>query len=107
SGIAAISVSGAVASSLFSAGKPLAAAQKALDNGTPQVAGFELPGVTITLKAAVTRERRNGRNVVAYLPATAPVTGVDKPWIAIGAHYDPLGRGAHTGSMAYTAHRGR
>ena len=107
SGIAAISVSGAVASSLFSAGKPLADAQKDLDTGNPHVAGFELPSVTITLKAAVTRERRNGRNVVAYLPATAPVTGVDKPWIAIGAHYDHLGRGAHSGSLASRDDAGR
>jgi hypothetical protein len=107
SGIAAISVSGAVASALFSAGKPLADAQKDLDTGNPHVAGFELPGVTIALKAAVTRERRTGRNVVAYLPATAPVTGVDKPWVAIGAHYDHLGRSAHSGSLASRDDAGR
>jgi hypothetical protein len=100
SGIAAVSVSGAVASALFAGGKPLADAQKDLDTGNPHVAGFDLRGVTVTLKAAVTRERRNGRNVVAYLPATAPVTGVDKPWVAVGAHYDHLGRSAHSGSLA-------
>ena len=98
SGIAAVSVSGAVASALFLEGKPLDSArdrplvdaQKDLDTGNPHVAGFELPGVSVTLKAAVTREKRTGRNVVAYLPATAPVTGVEKPWVAVGAHYDHL-----------------
>ena len=107
SGIAAVSVSGAVASALFAAGKPLADAQKDLDTGNPHVAGFELPGVTVTLKAAVTRERRTGRNVVAYLPATASVAGVDKPWVAIGAHYDHLGRTAHSGSLASRDDAGR
>jgi hypothetical protein len=107
SGIAAISVSGTVASAMFAAGKPLADAQKDLDTGNPHVAGFELPGVTVALKAALTRERRNGRNVVAYLPATAPVAGVDKPWVAIGAHYDHLGRAAHSGSLASRDDAGR
>ena len=107
SGIAAISVSGNVASALFSPGKPLVDAQKDLDTGNPHVAGFELPGVTVSLKAALTRERRTGRNVVAYLPATAPVTRVEKPWVAIGAHYDHLGRNAHSGSLASRDDAGR
>ena len=107
SGITAVSVSGAVASALFAAGKPLADAQKDLDTGNPHVAGFELPGVTVALKAALTRERRSGRNVVAYLPATAPATGIDKPWVAIGAHYDHLGRAAHSGSLATRDEAGR
>jgi len=107
SGITAISVSGAVASAIFSAGKPLADAQKDLDSGNPHVAGFELPGVTVSMKAAVMRERRTGRNVVAYLPATAPVASVDKPWVAIGAHYDHLGRNAHSGSLATREDAGR
>jgi hypothetical protein len=107
SGIAAVSVSGAVASSLFAASKPLADVQKEFDTGNPHVAGFELPGVTVSLKAALTRERRTGRNVVAYLPATAPVTGVDKPWVAVGAHYDHLGRSVHSGSLATRDDAGR
>ena len=105
SGIAAVSVSGAVADALFAGGKPLADVQKDLDTGNPHVAGFELPGIAVSLTSAVTRERRTGRNVVAYLPAT--VTGVDKPWIALGAHYDHLGRGAHSGSLASRDEAGR
>jgi hypothetical protein len=107
SGIAAVSVSGAVASALFAGGTPLADAQQALDSGNPHVAGFALPGVTVSLKAAVARERRTGRNVVAYVPATAPMNGVDRPWIAIGAHYDHLGRTAHSGSLASRDDAGR
>jgi len=107
SGIAAVSVSGDVAALLFAGGKPLPDVQKDLDTGNPHVAGFALPGVEMTIKAAVTREKRTGRNVVAYLPATAPVTAVDKPWVAVGAHYDHLGRSAHSGSLAAREDAGR
>jgi hypothetical protein len=107
SGITAVSVSGAVADAIFAGGKPLADVQKELDTGNPHVAGFALPGVEITVKAAVTRERRTGRNVVAYVPATAPVAGVAKPWVALGAHYDHLGRSAHSGSLAARDDAGR
>jgi hypothetical protein len=107
SGITAVSVSGAVAASIFAGGKPLTDVQKELDTGNPHVAGFALPGVEITVKATVTRERRTGRNVVAYLPATAPVAGVNKPWVAVGAHYDHLGRNTHSGSLAARDDAGR
>jgi len=59
-----------------------------------------VPNVTLTVKAAVERQRQTGHNVVAYLPATAPVDGVKKPWVVIGAHYDHLGRGTTGGSLA-------
>jgi hypothetical protein len=100
SGIAAASVSGAVADALFASAKPLREVQQALDTGNPHVAGFALPGVAVSLKTAIVRERQQGRNVVAYLPATTPVTGLEKPWVAIGAHYDHLGRGGHGNSLA-------
>ena len=108
SGIPAASVSGPVADALFA--RPEAPAlqpsrslrdiQQELDSGNPHVAGFPLPDVSVTLKTAIVRERQRGRNVVAYLPATTPLTGVEKPWIAIGAHYDHLGRGGHGNSLA-------
>jgi Zn-dependent M28 family amino/carboxypeptidase len=99
SGIPALSVSGAAAAALF-AGRSLEAAQKELDSGNPHAAGFELQGITATLKSAVVREKQNGRNVVAYIPATQPVTGMAKPWVAVGAHYDHLGRGTSGTSLA-------
>jgi hypothetical protein len=100
SGIPAASISGAVADALFATVKPLREAQEALDSGNPHVAGFDLPGVSLALKASVVRERHTARNIVAYLPATAPAPAADKSWIAIGAHYDHLGRGDKGNSLA-------
>ncbi len=100
SGIPAASISGAVADALFATVKPLREAQEALDSGNPHVAGFDLPGVSLALKASVVRERHTARNIVAYLPATAPAPAADKSWIAIGAHYDHLGRGDRGNSLA-------
>ena len=99
SGIVAVSVTGDVASKMF-ADKPLAAAQKALDDANPHAAGFALPGVTVKVHAEVVREKRTGHNVVAYLPATTPVTATAKPWVAIGAHFDHLGHGEAGNTLA-------
>jgi Peptidase family M28/PDZ domain/PA domain len=101
SGIVAASISGAAGAEILAAtGKPLEAVQKELDSGNPHVAGFAIPDVTVTVRAAVVRESQTARNVVAYLPATSPTTGVDKPWVVLGAHYDHLGRGGHGNSLA-------
>jgi Zn-dependent M28 family amino/carboxypeptidase len=48
----------------------------------------------------VLREQKTGHNVVAYLPATTPVTGVARPWVALGAHYDHLGHGEAGNTLA-------
>ena len=106
SGIPAISVSGIVADAFFAGAQPLEQAQKALDGGNPHVPGFELPQ-TVRMKSAVAREKRQARNVVAYLPATSPTTGVSKPWVAVGAHYDHLGQGDQGNSLASAADAGR
>jgi len=107
SGLVAASANGAVADAIFAAmpGKTLEAVQKEFDSGNPHVAGFAVPDLTITVKAAVERERQTGHNVVAYLPATNAMAGtaaanVQKPWVVIGAHYDHLGRGATGSSLA-------
>ena len=101
SGIPAASVSGTVAAALF-AGAPrtLQAAQQELDSGNPHAAGFALEKVTLSLKTSLVRETQTGRNVVAYLPATASVAGVTRPWVAVGAHYDHLGLGRNGSSLA-------
>jgi hypothetical protein len=101
SGIPAASVSGAVAAALFAgAAKPLQTIQQELDSGNPHVAGFALDNVTLSLKTALVRETQTGRNVAAYFPATGATTGLAKPWIAIGAHYDHLGLGRNGNSLA-------
>jgi hypothetical protein len=100
SGIPAASISGAVADALFASGKPLRDAQLELDSGNPHVARFDLTGTTVALRTAVVRERHTARNVVAYLPSTAPAAQAAKPWVALGAHYDHLGRGGKGNSLA-------
>ena len=99
SGIAAASVSVAVADALFAYGDAtLEEAQRALDSGNPHVSGFEIP-VNVTLDAQVVREQQTGHNVVAYLPPTIDTT-VDRPYVLLGAHYDHLGHGEDGSSLA-------
>lgn len=101
SGIVAISVNGDAAAPIFqAANKQLEAIQKELDGGNPHVAGFAIPNLQVRLNAQIVREQQTGSNVIAYLPATTPTTGVVKPWVAIGAHYDHLGRGGAGNSLA-------
>jgi Peptidase family M28/PDZ domain/PA domain len=101
SGIAAASVSGEAANAIFSAaGKSLEAVQKELDGGNPHVAGFAIPNLMVTVNAKVLRQQQTGNNVLAYLPASTPTTSVQRPWVAIGAHYDHLGHGTTGGSLA-------
>jgi hypothetical protein len=104
SGIVAASIDGDDAAKFFTgANKTLAEAQKELDTANPHVTGFALPVVTVHLHVAVERERRVGHNVIAYLPAATPVDTVQKPWVAIGAHFDHLGRGEAGNTLASKA----
>lgn len=105
SGIAAVSVTGEVAEALFERvpERTLEEAQAELDSGNPHVAGFEIP-VEVTVDARVSRERRTGYNVVGYLPPTV-AEPLEKPYVALGAHYDHLGRG-ESGSLAGAAAAG-
>ena len=109
SGIVAASISADAGRAIFAgaAGKDVQAVQKDLDSGNPHVAGFAIPNVTVTVKSAVQRETQTGRNVVAFLPATTSTTGLDRPWVALGAHYDHLGRGGHGNSLAGKEEAGR
>jgi hypothetical protein len=106
SGIPAASISGKAAAPLFGS-RSLESIQRELDTGNPHVAGFALDGVTVQLSTKLVREKRTARNVVAYLPATSPVTPVEKPWIVIGAHYDHLGLGQNGNSLATAADAGK
>jgi Zn-dependent M28 family amino/carboxypeptidase len=106
SGIPAASISGKAAATLFGS-RSLEAVQKEFDSGNPHAAGFALEGVTVELSTKLVREKRTARNVVAYLPATAPAANVDRPWIVIGAHYDHLGLGRNGNSLASGADTGK
>ena len=101
SGIVAASVNAAIADALFAGtGKTLKEAQDALDGGNPHVAGFALGTREITVDAKLTRQTATTYNVAGYLPATRAVTGVAKPWVMLGAHYDHLGHGGRGSSLA-------
>jgi Zn-dependent M28 family amino/carboxypeptidase len=108
SGIVALSADGQTAAEIFQrAGKDLAETQKALDTGNPHVAGFDLTNVVLDVRAEVIREKRTGHNIAGYLPAASEPRRVSKPWIALGAHYDHLGRGDHGNSLADQKDAGR
>jgi hypothetical protein len=111
SGIPAASVSSRVADAMFRTlgdpAKTLAAAQTSLDDANPHVAGFAMPDLTVSLHTDVIREKRTGHNVIGYLPATAAGAALDKPWVAIGAHYDHLGHGENGNSLAEKADIGK
>lgn len=99
SGIIAHSVSLRVAEALLaSAGKTLKDAQGALDQENPHVpGGFALPGVRVRVEAGVERRKGDDRNVVAAIP---PAEGAPEEWVLVGAHYDHLGKGVESNSMA-------
>ena len=109
SGIVALSIAGDVAKAIFRGvpDKTVEDAQKALDSANPHVAGFAIPGVSVRVHAAVQREKKTGNNIVGYLPATVPVETTPKPWVAIGAHYDHLGRGEAGNTLASKEEAGR
>ena len=65
----------------------LAALQSKLDEGQV-VMGFPLGEARLAAQIDIVQEKRNGRNVVARLPADPPADTA----IAIGAHVDHLGR---------------
>jgi Zn-dependent M28 family amino/carboxypeptidase len=102
SGVGAASISDRVAAAILARlpDKNLESLQRSLDTGNPHVAGFDVPGVTVTVGTRVEREKQEGHNVVAYLPATTSTAGVQKPWVALGAHYDHLGHGNNGNSLA-------
>jgi Peptidase family M28/PDZ domain/PA domain len=101
SGIVAVTVTGEVAETLFArTGKKLEEIQKSLDDANPHATGFAIPDTTVSVHADVVREKKTGHNVVAYLPATDPVTTTAKPWVAVGAHYDHLGHGEAGNTLA-------
>jgi len=100
SGLPAASITGGVASALFRtapAGQSLDSVQRELDSGNPHVAGFAL-GAQVSLTTKLVREKKSGRNVIAYLPATTSAHA--RPWVVVGAHYDHLGTGTGGNSLA-------
>ncbi len=98
-----ISVSRAVVAPWFKqAAKDPKAIQKKLDKGD-FVMGFDLPGVQVSANIDLRQEKKTGHNVIAYLPGTNPKL----PAVVIGAHYDHLGHGESSTSLARADEQGR
>ncbi len=96
-GILAASIDGEAAERLFAgSGVSVGEVQAALDAGEVESGSFEIPGLA-TLAVRLDRIRASGANVVGLLPAADG--SFDPPWIAVGAHYDHLGRGG-AGSLS-------
>ena len=89
---------------LAGTGKTLKQAQAELDNENPHIpAGFALPGVRVELEAGVLHRKGHDSNVVAAIP---PGPGSSGEWVLVGAHYDHLGKGAESNSMARSGEEG-
>ncbi len=100
SGITAASIGGKAGEAIFAeTGRTIEEIQKSYDDGNPHTAGFDVPGVRISLNVAIERQRRQANNVVAVLPG-GKGAGHDKPWVVLGAHYDHLGHGRGGNSLA-------
>ena len=97
-GIVAVSITGEAAERLLAgSGIALGDAQEALDRSDLDPAGSrDLPGAAV-LSVDLERIRATGVNVVGVLPAADGSAA--PPFVAIGAHYDHLGRGG-SGSLA-------
>ncbi|WP_146522010.1 M28 family peptidase [Stieleria varia] len=97
--IPVISVTNAVAESLFAGNKEtLQAAQAKIDDGSMQM-GFALPATKVAVTVSIERKTGTGRNVLARLPAGDEINW-DAPVVMVGAHIDHLGRGGGSNSLA-------
>ena len=96
SGLPALSISGAMAERLFKlAGKDLKTIQTGLDQENPHTEGaFAIPKATVSFVAGIEHIKKTDRNVIACIP------GETDEWIAVGAHYDHLGKGKGSNTLA-------
>lgn len=107
SGLAAISITDAVAEALLQAeGRSLKALQDELDKGQP-VQGFKLDSVRLSAQLNIKQTKRIGRNVLAVLKADLPPAPHPPPALLIGAHIDHLGRDGGDNSFATREEKGR
>jgi len=106
--IAVLSIGDELAQALLRrSGRDLGELQGALDAGQ-RLPGFELEGVRLEAEIDLLQQRRQGRNVLARLPAgREPPAEAPRPMIVIGAHLDHLGRGNTGNSLALEHEKGQ
>ena len=106
SGIMAVTVDGNLGAALVaSAGESLEEVQATLDTANPHVTGFELP-LSVLLDVKLERQEHVGHNIIGYLPPTESKI-VAKPYVMLGAHYDHLGYGEGSDSLARSGESGQ
>lgn len=99
SGIAAISVSDAIADKLLSsAGKTIKELQDKLDNGD-LIGGIDCKGAKVSAHISIEQEKKMGRDVLGILPAGNEPSPHTPPLI-VCAHVDHLGRNGGSNSRA-------
>jgi hypothetical protein len=100
SGIAAISITDALATDLLQrgAGKKLQDLQNQLDTGA-LMGGIILKGIQLSAEIDIVQEKKIGRNVLGVLPAKDQPDPHTPP-VVIGAHIDHLGNKAGSNSRA-------
>jgi len=84
------------------AGKDQNAIQQKLDRGD-FVMGFDFPRVEVAARVDLKQEKKTGHNVIGYLPGSHR----ELPAIVIGAHYDHLGHGESSTSLARADEHGQ
>ncbi len=98
-----ISVSRDVVKGWFKrAGKDQKSIQKRLDKGD-FVMGFDFPDTQVAAHIDLKQEKKTGHNVIGYLPGSQP----QLPAVVIGAHYDHLGHGESSTSLARANEQGQ
>ena len=113
SGILAHSITGKTADALLlAAGKDLKTLQAALDSENPHAeGGFLIPHTQVQLTVGIEHIKKDDRNVIAYLPPqTQAESAPGSPEhilatsesVVVGAHYDHLGRGDGSSSLAHS-----
>ncbi len=106
SGILAQSVSGKLAEALFkAAGKDLRAIQTGLDQENPHAeSSFSIPKVRVKVGIGVEHLKGQDRNVLGRIE---PGPGGVSEYVLVGAHYDHLGLGNGSSSMARAGEEGK
>jgi len=105
SGMLGVSATGDLADALFkTVGKNVEEVQREFDTGNPHVGGFSFPNAKLKLKVNLEKTKVVANNVVALLKAER-YDDATSDIIAVGAHYDHLGRGEGSGSLARRGER--
>ena len=90
-----ISVTNSVANEWFNnMGKDWQAIQKKLDAGK-FVMGFDMQGLEVSASIDLVKDKKTGQNVIAFIKGSTEL-----PAVILGAHYDHLGHGESSTSLA-------